>query len=401
MSNNYRKMSVFIDESGNTKANDELYVCAAFMVPTEEVSAVFSQIRDIMQKHSLEVIKNSKIRSHNTRTQLLREICSLNFSYIAMIVNKSELNNYPGLQYSESFYKFLHKRFAVCIDSITKCDELHFEIDSYGSETFEEQFKKYFAQRMSPMFPQVTINFAKDEDSYGVQIADLIAGTLGRCYFHNRDSENADLWLKILSSRCAGHKVFPPQFDDEKEIFIGTTEEEQRIAECLLKNAYEFIEKNISSDDEFVQRQCMTLRLLIAKAHCSENNNIYSDAIMSYLTDYGFEKISKQVFTSKVIGKLREARVIIAGNASGYRLALTQNDIESYIKHDDAIISPMIYRLDLAAGLLNGAFGVNVLNNYDNLREFVHIYRHNAILAGTVIARDEVSSDKQIPKRHP
>lgn len=389
MSNNYRKMSVFIDESGNTKVNDELYVCAAFMIPTEEVPSVFSQIRDIMQKHSLVVIKSNKIRSANTRTQLLREICCLNFSYIAMLVNKNELDHFPGLQYTEPFYKFLHRRFAVYIDSVTKCDELQLEIDSYGSETFEEQFKKYFAQRMSPMFPQVTINFVKDEDSYGVQIADLIAGTLGRCYQCNRDSDNAETWLNILSPRCAGHKVFPPRFDNEKEVFIGTTEEEQRITECLLENAYEFIAKNMASDDEFVQRQCMTLRLLIAKAHCSENNNLYSDEIMSYLIDHGFEKISKQVFTAKVIGKLREARIIIAGNANGYRLALSKDDIESYIRHNDAIISPMIYRLGLAAEFLNGAFRVNVLEDYYNLQKFVDVYRHNATLVGTEIDEEE------------
>ena len=389
MSGSYREMSVFIDESGNTKVNDELYVCAAFMIPTEEVSSVFSQIRDIMQRHSLKVIKSSKIRSANTRTQLLREICDLNFSYIAMIVNKSELNNYPGLRYAESFYKFLHKRFAVCIDSVTKCDELNFKIDSYGSKTFEEQFEKYFVKRMDPLFPQVTLDFVKDEENYGVQIADLIAGTLGRCYFHNRDSENADLWLKILVSHCAGHKVFPPRFNAEKEVFVGTTEKEQKIAKSLLKNAYRFLNENIDSEDDFIVRQCITLHLLISQAHCSENGYIFSDKIMEYLEEQNFEKISKQVFTSKVIGKLRDARIIIAGNVNGYRLALTEDDVESYIRHNDAIISPMINRLKLATELLNGAFGVNVLDNYDNLREFVHIYRHNATLVGTEIDEEK------------
>lgn len=385
MEHNTRELSVFIDESGTTKINKELYVCVALIVPTEEVESFLLQISDIAQKYTNGIIKSSKIRSAATRTQLLSEICKLRFSYIALIVNKSELEQYPGLQYPESFYKFLHKRFAVCIDLVTKCNKIHFEIDSYGSPTFEEQFEKYFHDRMSLLFPEVTLKITNDENSYGIQVADLIAGTLGRCYFYNRDSENADAWLKILDSKCAGHKLFPPQFKDSKELSLVLTEEDQRIANCLLENSYKFLSQNMTSDDNFVLRQCMTLRLLIAKANCADNSYIYSDEIMKYLEDYGFEKIRKQVFTSQVIGKLREARIIISGNVNGYRLALTKEDIESYIKHNDAIISPMIYRLSLATGLLQGAFQTDVLKDYDNLREFVRVYRHNVTLIGTEI----------------
>ena len=67
----------------------------------------------------------------------------------------------------------------------------------------------------------------------------------------------------------------------------------------------------------------------------------------------------------------------------------SKDDIESYIRHNDAIISPMIYRLGLAAEFLNGAFRVNVLEDYYNLQKFVDVYRHNATLVGTEIDEEE------------
>lgn len=396
MGSNVRELSVFIDESGNTDIKKELYTCAAILIPTAEVEKDFEQIRNIAIKYNHEVIKSNEIRSTAIRSQMLRELCSLNFSYIALIVNKDALGGFPGLQFSKSFYKFLHKKFAAYIDAVTKSDMIHLFLDSYGTPDFQEDFERYFNDRIASLFQTATLDFVKDENNYGVQVADLIAGTLGKCYFYNRDSENADAWLKILDIRCAGHKIFPPKFGNEKELVSGITTEDHDIANCLTNNAYDFLEKNSNSDDEFVQRQCETLLLLLARREYSGNNYIYSDAIMTFLEEQGFEKISKQLFTSKVIGKLRDSRIIITGNPNGYRLALSKEDIESYVRHNDAIISPMIHRLELASELLKGAFREDILQNYDNLKEFVHVYRHNVTLIGTEIDDEESASEENI-----
>ena len=388
MENEIRELSVFIDESGTTTINDELYICVAFTVPTSEENSVLPQIEVIAKQYGHETIKNNKIRSDNIRTKLLNDICRLNFSYTALIVNKSALGKCPGLGFPAIFYKFFHRKFAGLLASGGQYDKLHFYMDTYGTPEFRQQFERYLHERTASLFPAITCNFLKDEESYGIQVADLIAGTLGRCYFYNRDTQNADTWLKILDPRCAGHIIFPPQFDSGKEIVVST-KEDANITDCLLKNANAFLRDNCSSEDEFVRRQCETLQLLYVKRTYGDGY-IHSDEIMKYLVEQGFESISKQLFTSKVIGKLRDSRIIITGNANGYRLALTGKDIEGYVRHNDTIISPMVHRLELASELLKGVTGLDILRDFDNLGSFVHVYRHNATSIGTEIDDEQV-----------
>ena len=389
MESKMRELSIFIDESGTTKINDELYICAAVMIPTSDVEIVLAQIQSIASKYVGGAIKSSKIRSDSVRTKLLRDICGLAFNYVALIVNKSALEKYPGVSFSGSFYKFFHRKFANLLASGGQYDKLHFYIDTYSTPEFQQQFERYFNERIISLFPVATCSILDDESNHGIQVADLIAGTLGRCYFYNRDSENADTWLKILEPRCAGHKVFPPLFSNEKEVVLCTTALDERIAECLLKNAYTFLRENSNSEDEFVQRQCETLQLLLVKRDYG-GGYIFSDKIMEHLEAQGFERISKQLFTSKVIGRLRDSKIIITGNANGYRLALTGKDVESYIRHNDAIISPMVHRLGLASELLKMVADFDVLGNFDNLRSFVNAYRHNATLVATEIDDEQV-----------
>ena len=66
MENGMRELSVFIDESGNTSINNELYICAAFMLRTSDVDSVLSQIQGIAQKYGHKTIKNSQIRSNKS-----------------------------------------------------------------------------------------------------------------------------------------------------------------------------------------------------------------------------------------------------------------------------------------------------------------------------------------------
>ena len=47
MANSDQELSVFIDESGTTYINPELYICAAFMIPSSEVEKCFEQIQNI------------------------------------------------------------------------------------------------------------------------------------------------------------------------------------------------------------------------------------------------------------------------------------------------------------------------------------------------------------------
>ena len=49
-----------------------------------------------------------------------------------------------------------------------------------------------------------------------------------------------------------------------------------------------------------------------------------------------------------MIGGLRKEEIIISGSPSGYKLALSLEDINEYLDHDRNIIVPMLQKLTLA-----------------------------------------------------
>lgn len=82
------------------------------------------------------------------------------------------------------------------------------------------------------------------------------------------------------------------------------------------------------------------------------------------LANSGYEKLTKQVFTANVIGKIRDAGIIIAGTSMGYKLALSAGDIRDYLAHNKNVIFPMFSRIRKAQETIKAA----TLNEYDILQ---------------------------------
>ncbi len=380
-----RELYVYIDESGTTAINDELYVCVAVLVPLEYKNIFMSSVEKIAKEKCNGIIKSSNIRNSKSRTQILTDLSILDFQYTALIVNKSKLKDYPGLKFSGSFYKFIHRKLATYLEGNAKYDKINFIIDQYGTAEFQKSFEDYFGSKINQLFSEATLEFDNDESNYGIQVSDFIAGTLGRCYFYNRGDEQAYVWREIIEKKCVGHKCFPHTYISGENLVLYSTEEEEKIAKRLIQNAHEFLANNCDSDDKFVERQCEVLNTLLVMREYSDEKYVYSEKLMDILEKQGFESITKQVFTSQVIGKLRNAKIIISGSAKGYKLALYKDDIAEYVKHNDSVIDPMIKRLSLASELLKGSFGMDMLNGYANLQSFVKVFRHNDNMISTEI----------------
>jgi hypothetical protein len=71
----------------------------------------------------------------------------------------------------------------------------------------------------------------------------------------------------------------------------------------------------------------------------------------------------KQLFTSDIIGKIRDAGIIIAGTNIGYKLALSVEDINDYLYHNKNVIFPMFARMKKARETIK----VATSNEYDIL----------------------------------
>jgi hypothetical protein len=88
---------------------------------------------------------------------------------------------------------------------------------------------------------------------------------------------------------------------------------------------------------------------------------VVSDELIRHLQTLGFKELKeRRQLSEKVIGKLRDANVIIASRGSsngGYRLPTSVADLMHYLDHDAKLILPMLDRLRRAKqtiGLYSG-----------------------------------------------
>lgn len=78
-------------------------------------------------------------------------------------------------------------------------------------------------------------------------------------------------------------------------------------------------------------------------------------------------------FRAKVIGKLRDADVIISSNSKGYKIPATKAELYDYVNLEQSIIVPIINRLKKCRNLLyegtEGKFDLFEREEYELLRK--------------------------------
>ena len=99
------------------------------------------------------------------------------------VVDKRKLEG-EGFKYKKSFYKFLN---SILYKELFKVyPGLHLAVDEHGENKFMSEFKIYIEKNHKPnLFSGTEFGFMASPDSVLIQLADVIAGTLGPSSFTN------------------------------------------------------------------------------------------------------------------------------------------------------------------------------------------------------------------------
>lgn len=361
-------MHVFIDESGTVMSGareSNLYICTAVIVSENNKQAVIDGLFGLIKKHKLgTILKSSSIGSNNQRRiAILRDLMSLDFSYLFLLTDKSKfLPDSPLEKYKKIRYKFLHKKLNWILEE--KNYNLKVIIDKHGSDEFQKECLKYYQKNTQTLFSgTLDIDYADDKDEVILQIADFIGGSLMYCFDKDRKGEHSEQIRQILQRKEVGCEFFPRgTFSTIDTRPIPAADLEEQLYRQLYNNATLFLDKTEESSDELEQMQYQTLnRLFIARCYEEPSHQwIYSEDLYEDLKEQSFD-ISKRAFTVKVIGGLRYKGIIIAGSPNGYKLALNLEDINNYLAHDNNIVFPMLDKLKLARDQVNALIGHNIL----------------------------------------
>ncbi len=397
-------LTAFVDECGtneldsNKQGVSHLFICVAIVVNYEAIRIIEIEMRSISSElcGGAEV-RSSKIGSnHHRRLQFINRIKNLPFGYYALVINKNRIKKESGLKYKTSFYKYINQMLYRRLDSCGM--NMRVVADEIGGRDFMESFESYIIRKsQETLFTNFTSEhfvheFAGSKETPLIQLADLLAGTLSYCFDEGKKSEFSEVYRELLRSKEIEIQSWPVEIvpipDKIPDTVRGLND---RLRKTCSNRAAKFIQENENSDIIEKAMQAATLRYLFFARNFEkrEHQAVYADILMEDLKEEGFEEISKQAFSLGIIGKLREAGIIIAGTNEGYRLALSVEDIQDYLNHDKNIIEPMINRLITARDVVrhDTANGYDILDNqqYTCLKEIVEAfsdYRINCSVIG-------------------
>lgn len=358
-------MYAFIDESGafgwdlENPSVTRFFILTAVIVEESKLENVRKAATAIKNKFFPNgEMKSSRIGSkHDKRKEILDEISKLDCNFFPLICDKKELRKekYPGLQYKQSFYKFLNN--IIDTELVKAFPVITIVSDSTGSNEFIKSFVEYMKRRViiPDLFKESNIQLMDSKSDSLIQIADIISGTLQYVYDKRKHTPDNYNFMKQIEKQVIRVELYPRTFKNyEIERNVLANEYDMEIAKICFFQAKNFILENEKKEDNFdVLAQVLTLKYLLFRFM---NNNlrhyIPTKEIIKYLRNTPVGKISNYHFRTKVIAPMRDCGVIISSSAQGYKIPTTKNDLMDYFYHSRTIVLPMLYRMKKCRDLI-------------------------------------------------
>lgn len=378
-----KNIVAYIDEFGNSgldfdnTQNSTHFIVTAILVEKENISSIESSLNAIRTKYFQgSEIKSSNVASNDTRRELiLKDLCELNFSIYAVVVDKRELYS-AGFKYKKSFYKFIHS--IVDRELFKTFPDLEIIADEHGGNQFMVEFIDYIKKNHIPnLFQQSSFRFVNSKDLGLIQISDFISGTLARCFDIRKLSVNREVFMSILQPLIIHIKEWPLNFKPYAYKPEDYSEFNPTISELGLNLAEQFLETYSSTKEPAIFDQITCLKyLLFYFRNISPVEYVSTFELISRVTKVrNTERISIHYFRSKIIAKLRDKGVIISSSSKGYKLPTNEKDIYEFLNHSNSIIEPMIYRISKVRNsiLLATMNKLDILERkeYENLKRLI------------------------------
>jgi len=379
---------VFIDESGNDgmlvegDGTSSHYVLAGIVVAPGDLQGVrqhFYRVKGERFPQAKEM-KSEFIGNNNERRRVvLLDLVHPNYSLYLLVVDKLRLES-KGFQYPKSFVKCLVDRLIseVLRDAPNAC----VRCDDIKNADFMAEFKRYiFRQHPVGLLDSWDFDFVHSGSEICVQAADVIAGSVARCWERARQSPMSDEFMHILE----GHidKGVFATFPRPKGSYVHemTMEESGNYSEAVerraLDEAYRFIDRHGASEDRERKAQVEFAKALLEYNYLQSRSSWLSteDLRQRYRDRFG-EDLGDQKLRG-IIGSLRDAGLLITSrSAGGYKLPTCEADLYEFLNNYNSKIAPMVVRIRKARETIKRAtdtqLDILAKQEFENLRRAVN-----------------------------
>ena len=397
-------VTAYVDETGTNNLDSSkpgvshLFICVAVIVEEDTQGLATSGV----QQTSMELCGGAEISSkrvggdHERRIRFLERLCALPFGYFALVINKEKIPKDSGLQYKRTFYKFINRMLYERL--LKNGRNLHVVADEIGGKDFMDSFVPYFEQKGMPgLFEKFDHKFANSAGTPLIQLADFIAGTLSYCFDQGKICAESKKFRELLRNKETAIQCWPWEATHVSISIHPPRSIDKVIRERMIHRVSEFLDAHERSTDleRRMQAQVLSNLFFARQFEDRERQALVSDELMRRLVQEGFPELSKQFFHARLIGRIRDDGIILAGSNDGYRLALSVEDIEEYLSHDKNIIEPMLARMLKARGsvLFDTGQNYDVLNKpeYHSLKMLANTFNDASMIEN--VAPIELKSD--------
>ena len=348
----------FTDEYGafgwnlDNNGVSQVFIISVILVKGRDLS-VFNTEAEIIRKKFFQTgeMKSKSIGNKTyRRLEVIDALLGLPFSIFAVVIDKKKcLENMTikGLGYKPVFYKFVnnivHRELKQAFSKLTII------ADEIGGNDYMQSFCKYIINKQQPLdlFGTYDFSFQQSNNEIGIQVADIISGTLARIYDNTKKDKNSSLYFEKIKDKIIRIDVFPKDFSNfDINQNALTSSYDINIANLCYQQALKYIHNNEKSDDTYTVGRVLVLKYLLFRfMNNTTRKYISTKELKQSLSSIGLDSIHDQIFRSQIIGKLRDEKVIIASCSKGYKIPSSVGEIMDYVSHDAKIVIPMLSRL--------------------------------------------------------
>jgi hypothetical protein len=342
-----REVLAFADESGQPNLNTSLgevsthYIISAVMVGADDLERCRSRVEAIRAKRFQKgAIRSQKVGDNDERRlKILTDLGSVGLHGLALIVDKDLIREDGPLRFQRSFRSFLNRK--LYDELFGTFPTLELVADRVGKSDFMRNFKKYLDKRhfLDTLFNSSAMHWGAAKDDVLLQVADFVSGSFGRCFDRKKGSPMAQQILQLLVP-WVQLREWPWQKPLQT---AGVSDSDHVVRRVAHQRAQEFVGSHQKTRDEDRRNQVQCLKyLLFHSRHVDADSYVHAPEIISSIQIPRMMNVRQ--FQTRVIAKLRDAGVLIASNAKGYKLPSRLDDVREYLRWTNMQVEPMIRR---------------------------------------------------------
>lgn len=182
----------------------------------------------------------------------------------------------------------------------------------------------------------------------------------------SKKSEHSDEFRSILTPIISDLAQFPRllTFDEFESSKLSIDSSfDKRIAETSISRINDYLDRESDTEQKKIDRRRF-LQLLLWHLRVSPiNEYMTTTEILSHLNQGRDKPMGDVSFRNSVVGPLRDKGILIASGNDGYKIPTSVKDLDSFVRHENGIIIPMLHRIDIA----RKAIKLATMNEFDLL----------------------------------